>query len=255
MLDGCDHVPGWLARKPHDSVRLRTMVTHIEWEPGAVHVDTSKGSFSAKAAIVTLPIGVLQARPGDAGAVSIHPAIPKLENALTLISSGPVTRIVMLFREQFWRKGKLAKAGFIQSSDPDVSVFWTLAPQRAPMVVAWAGGRRGAALARLSAGEREECAITSAARMFGLPRKKLASLHIESWTHNWEEDPFARGAYSYPMVGGSEAGESLTRPIRGTLYIAGEATVDEADSGTVHGAMRSGYRAAKQLSKHLGAGV
>ncbi|MEP7085896.1 MAG: hypothetical protein ABI884_01065 [Gemmatimonadota bacterium] len=68
--------------------------------------------------MITPPIGALQARPGDAGAVSIHPALPKLENALTLISSGPVTRIVMLFREEFWRKGKLAKLGFIQSSDP-----------------------------------------------------------------------------------------------------------------------------------------
>jgi monoamine oxidase len=53
-------------------------------------------------------------------------------------------------------------------------------------------------------------------------------------------------------VGGSKAGESLARPIRGTLYIAGEATVGESDSGTVHGAMRSGRRAAKQVARHLG---
>lgn len=253
VLDGYDHVPGWLARKPHDSVRLCTVVTHIEWEPGAVHVDASRDAFTAKAAIITLPIGVLQARTGDAGAVSIHPAIPKQESALSLLTTGPVTRIVMLFREEFWRKGKLAHLGFIQGSDPDVSVFWTLAPQRAPMVVAWAGGRRGAALALLSVEERRDRVIASAARMFGLPRAKLASLLVDYWTHNWEDDPFARGAYSYPLVGGSKSGETLARPIRGTLYIAGEATVEEADSGTVHGAMRSGYRAATQLARHLGA--
>ena len=253
VLDGYDHVPGWLARKPHDSVHLRTVVKHIEWEPGLVHVESTKGSYSAKAAIITLPIGVLQARPGDPGAVRIHPAIAKHEDALALVTTGPVTRIVMLFREEFWKKGKLATLSFIQSSDPDVPVFWTLAPQRAPMLVAWAGGRRGAALALLSASERRDRAIAAAARVFGLPRARLASLLVDSWTHNWEDDPFARGAYSYPLVGGSKAGAALARPIRGTLYIAGEATVGETDSGTVHGAMRSGRRAATQLARHLGA--
>jgi monoamine oxidase len=253
VLDGYDHVPGWLARKPHDSVRLRTMVTRIEWEPGAVHVDTTKGGYSAKAAILTLPIGVLQARPGDVGAVSIHPALSKHEESLSLLTTGPVTRIVMLFREEFWRKGKLARMSFLQGSDPDVPVWWTLAPQRAPMVVAWAGGRRGAALALLSVEERRDRAIASAARQFGYPRAKLARLLVDSWTHDWEEDPFSRGAYSYPLVGGSKAGEELARSVRGTIYLAGEATVKEADSGTVHGAIRSGRRAATQLVRRLGA--
>jgi monoamine oxidase len=229
-------------------------VRNIEWEPSSVHIDTSKGSFSAKAAILTLPIGVLQARPGDVGAVRIHPAIAKHESALTLVTTGPVTRIVLLFREEFWRKGRLAKMSFIQGSDPDVPVWWTLAPLRAPMLVAWAGGRRGAALALLSPEELRDRAVASAARHFGVPREKLASLLVDFWTHNWEEDPFSRGAYSYPLVGGAKAGETLAKPVRGTLYFAGEATVSEADSGTVHGAIRSGRRAATQLARHLGVG-
>src|SRR6185312_1272423 len=132
VLDGYDHVPGWLSRKPFDSVRLRTVVRSIEWEPGAVHLDTSKGAFAAKAAILTLPIGVLQARPGDVGAVRIHPAIARHEDALSRVTTGPVTRMVLLFREEFWHKGKLANLTFLQGSDPDVPVWWTLAPLRAP---------------------------------------------------------------------------------------------------------------------------
>jgi monoamine oxidase len=253
VLDGYDHVPDWLARKPFDSVRLRTVVRNIEWEPGAVHVDTSKGSFAAKAAILTLPIGVLQARPGDVGAVRIHPALAKHEDALSRMTTGPVTRTVLLFREEFWRNGKLANLSFLQGSDPDVPVWWTLAPLRAPILVAWAAGRRGAALALLSIEESRDRVLASAARHFGVPRRKVASLLVDSWTYNWEDDPFARGAYSYPLVGGSTAGESLAKPVRGTLYIAGEATVKEEASGTVHGAIRSGRRAATQLVRHLGA--
>jgi monoamine oxidase len=252
LVDGYDHVPGWLARKPHESIRLRTVVSRIEWEPGAVHVDTSKGSYASKAIIITIPVGVLQARPGDIGAVSIHPALSRHEEALSLISSGPVTRIMMLFREEFWQKGDLAQMSFLQGSDPDVQVFWTLSPLRAPMLVAWAGGRRGAALALLSVEERRDRALASAARLFRIPRAKLARLLVDFWTHDWEADPFARGAYSYPLVGGSMAGEMLTRPVRGTIYFAGEATVKEADSGTVHGALQSGHRAARQVARHLG---
>jgi len=252
VLDGYDHVPAWLARRPYESVRLRTVVRTIEWEPGAVHMNTSRGSFAAAAAILTLPIGVLQARPGEVGAVRIQPAIAKHEDALSRIATGAVTRMVLLFREQFWRKGKLANLSFLQGPDPDVGVWWTLAPLRAPMLVAWAGGRRGAALALLSVEERLERALASAARLFGVPRRAISALLVSSWTHNWEDDPFARGAYSYPLVGGSKAGEALSKSIRGTLYFAGEATVNEADSGTVHGAIRSGRRAATQLARHLG---
>jgi monoamine oxidase len=196
---------------------------------------------------------VLQARPGDVGAVRIHPAIAKHEDALSLIATGPVTRLVMLFRETFWHNGKLANMSFLQGSDPDVPVWWTLSPVRAPMLVAWAGGKRGAALALLSPEERLDRALSSAVRHFGIPRRKLASLLVDAWTHNWEDDPFARGAYSYPLVGGSKAGAMLAKPVRSTLYFAGEATVDEANSGTVHGAIRSGHRAAAQVARHLGA--
>jgi monoamine oxidase len=253
VIDGYDRVTAWLARKPHDAVHLCTVAKHIEWEPGAVHVRASRRDFSARAAIITLPVGVLQARAGDRGAVSIRPSIPRIDESLSLLATGAVTRVVLLFREEFWRSGKLAGMSFLQGTDPDFPVFWTAAPARVPLLVAWAGGRRGAALALLDEAERCERAIVSAARQFGIPRAQVSSLLVEAWTHDWEGDPFSRGAYSYPLVGGSKAGETLARPVRGTLYFAGEATVREADSGTVHGAIRSGRRAAAQLLRHLGA--
>jgi monoamine oxidase len=251
VLDGYDRVPHWLARAPHDAVELRTVVTDVEWEPGAVHVTARSGSFTARAAIITVPVGVLQARPGDPGAIDIHPVIARHEEALSRIATGVVTRVVLLFREPFWRRGPMASMSFLQGRDADFPVWWTAAPLRAPMLVGWAGGRAGAALASLTAEERQERALASAARQIGVPRARAASLLVDAWTHDWEGDPFSRGAYSYPLVGGSKAGESLARPARGTIYLAGEATVEEAASGTVHGAIRSGRRAAKQLLRRL----
>jgi monoamine oxidase len=251
LTGGYDEVVAWLARKPNDKIHLRSVVTHIEWAPGAVRVHSSQGRYSARAVIITLPIGVLQARAGDKGAVSIHPSVPRYVEALSLIGTGPVTRIVMLFKQAFWRDGKMARLSFLQGADADFPVWWTLAPVRAPILVAWAGGRAGASLALLSVEERREHAFAAAARQFGVPRARLASLLVDAWTHDWEGDPFSRGAYSYPLVGGDQASRMLARPVAGTLYLAGEATVEEADSGTVHGAIRSGYRAATQIVRRL----
>ena len=75
---------------------------------------------------------------------------------------------------------------------------------------------------------------------------------LESRVHNWRRDPSARGAYSYQRVGGIDAPRNLARPLRGTLFFAGEAADPEGRTGTVHGAIRSGRRAATQLARRLG---
>ncbi|HEX4961841.1 MAG TPA: FAD-dependent oxidoreductase, partial [Thermoanaerobaculia bacterium] len=62
-------------------------------------------------------------------------------------------------------------------------------------------------------------------------------------------------AYSYPRVGGAEAGRRLARPVEGTLFFAGEATDTEGSNGTIEGALASGLRAAKQAASALGGGV
>lgn len=65
--------------------------------------------------------------------------------------------------------------------------------------------------------------------------------------HDWQADPFARGAYSYAMAGAADAIDVLAAPVENTLFFAGEAT-DGAHTGTVHGALASGYRAAAQIA-------
>ena len=65
-------------------------------------------------------------------------------------------------------------------------------------------------------------------------------------------DPFARGAYSYVAVGGVEAPAELGRPLGATLFFAGEATDGRGDSGTVHGAIESGWRAAREVAVAIG---
>ena len=77
-------------------------------------------------------------------------------------------------------------------------------------------------------------------------RRKIDSLLDSVHMHNWQADPFSRGAYSYAGVGGEGAHNSLAKPVAGTIFFAGEATTAE-ETGTVAGAITTGRRAAKQL--------
>jgi monoamine oxidase len=67
------------------------------------------------------------------------------------------------------------------------------------------------------------------------------------FSHDWQADPFSRGAYSYAAVGGSRAGEELGAPLDATLFFAGEATQSDGQNATVHGAIASARRVAREV--------
>jgi monoamine oxidase len=69
----------------------------------------------------------------------------------------------------------------------------------------------------------------------------------QCWNPDWAGDPYPRGAYRSALVGGSTAATRLGRAVQDTLYFAGEAADTEGRTGTVHGAMGTGYRAADAI--------
>mgnify|MGYP003793744169 CR=1 FL=1 len=89
-------------------------------------------------------------------------------------------------------------------------------------------------------------------RQLQISPRRMRSLVEAVWMHDWEHDPFARGAYSYQVVDGADAPDALARPIRRTLFFAGEASDAAGATGTVHGAIASGRRAAAQVLRALG---
>jgi monoamine oxidase len=54
-------------------------------------------------------------------------------------------------------------------------------------------------------------------------------------------------------VGGADAGARVAEPVAGTLFFAGEATAAGGHTGTVHGALESGRRAAGEVLAALAA--
>jgi monoamine oxidase len=96
-----------------------------------------------------------------------------------------------------------------------------------------------------------EQALSSLAKILPISRNELAGVFREGFLHDWQADPFSLGAYSYLCVGAAEAPGELARPIGNKVFFAGEATNGMGDHGTVHGAMESGHRAAREVTAGL----
>jgi len=266
VLDGYDRVMEWLASPLGDRIRPAAIVTRIRWAPGNVSIELrhpdgrSRPSVDARAAIVTVPVGVLSAPVGEPGAIQFDPELRAKRPALERIAMGSVVRIVLRFSESFWTSDWFAKhakteeldtLSFLHTSDEHFPVWWSAYPVRAPVLVGWHGGPGAAELSRLAQEEIEDRAIGSLARQSGLAPRKMRGMVEAAWLHDWEHDPFTRGAYSYQMVGGVDAPAVLARPLRSTLFFAGEAADADGRTGTVHGAIASGRRAAGEVERSL----
>ena len=121
-------------------------------------------------------------------------------------------------------------------------------PEVSNSITGWVGGPRAAEVAAtLREAELEGVAVKTLAKVMGLEEDAVRRELVGCWTHDWEADEFARGAYSYVAVGGLGAPAEMAEPVAGTLFFAGEHTDVTGHWGTVHAAMRSGLRAAGQI--------
>jgi monoamine oxidase len=243
-------------------LRLGTAVTEIGWSSRGVTARCRRGtleeSVRARTAVITIPVGVWKAPSEQPGAIRFDPPLEEKERALSRIEAGHVVKITFLFRERWWddpafldartpakQRDSAGPLNFLHTTDGSMPTWWTTAPLRSPLLTGWAGGHAADALLAEPADARAGRALDSMARAFGVPRRMLEKQLAGSFTHDWQADPFSRGAYSYAAVGGSEASRLLARPIGGTLFFAGEATSRD-ETGTVAGAIESGIRAANE---------
>jgi monoamine oxidase len=158
-----------------------------------------------------------------------------------------VTRITLRFRERFWSDSPLADMRFLLSDDEWFPTWWSSMPIGAPVITAWAPADASERLSGLSEEQIRTCAVATLARVMQTSAAHIRALLEQVYTHNWQTDPFSRGAYSYVKVGADGAQEILAQPAADTLFFAGEASDTEGNFGTVHGAMATGLRAARQL--------
>jgi monoamine oxidase len=257
VRSGYASLPAFLAAQFEQAggrVLLNRIVRRIAWRPGSVSVhamaaDGQELRVQARRAIITVPLGVLQAN-----SIEFMPAPGQALSHAHRMAMGPVVRVTLLFSARFWRTGgELDRLSFLFSDDEIPATWWTAAPETVATLTGWVGGARSVAAlqARIEAGGGEdallrEC-LDALARIFGRQSSELREMLVGWYTHDWHNDEFARGAYSYVPKDALDASNRMAEPVENTLYFAGEHTDLTGHWGTVHGALRSGLRAAEQI--------
>ena len=238
-------------------IHLNTIVNSIKWNSGSVEIPVTGAhatSFSASRALITLPLGVLQAEPQS---VRFEPELPaKKKTALEKLAMGKVVRVTLCFRERFWQdlrgtpgSGTLRNLSFLFSRDNLFPTWWTQMPEPVPIITGWAPAKSAENLAGMSKSAIVKRALESLSSLLRVEKSSVQSQLSAAYFHDWDSDPFSCGAYSYVKVGGEGCQQVLGSPISNTLFFAGEATDTSGHNGTVHGAIASGQRAACDILK------
>jgi len=229
-------------------MQLKAVVTEVRWRSGEVVARTTDAEFHATRAVVTVPLGVLKSK-----SIVFSPELKEKQNAISLLEMGPAVRVTLCFHSRFWeQEPELADLGFLFTDDPQFPTWWTSNPLPYPILTGWAAGRRAMSLRGLNPDEIILEATAALSRILGVGSGELASQMTASFSHDWQGDPFSRGAYSYAAVGGLDAAQALAAPVADTLYFAGEATNSDGYNATVHGAIATGYRAAEEVLHSAG---
>lgn len=244
------------------AIHLDSPVDRVRWRAGKVLVSGGMaGSWSARAAVITLPLGVLKASPPLPGAVSFEPPLTRSKPVLEKVETGHAMRMVLVLRDGAWDAPLFAEElrredgqafGFHHSGEPFFPVWWSGAPD--PLLTGWTGGPAAQELGQMPPAMVFERAMNALANVLGQRREVLGELVLDWHTHNWSADPYARGGYSYSVAGLEHAPAELAEPLEATLFFAGEATAQPLDLGTVHGALASGRRAADEVLAALPSG-
>ena len=237
---GYDQVARYLAR--HLSIELGVVVRRLVLRRGGVRVETSAGVIPARAVVVTVPLGVLQHE-----AIEFVPGLPaRHAQAVDRLGMGVLSKTFLRFERPFW-PADLDWHEYLGPRHGAWAEWFSQAKAGAPVLVAFNGGDRARAIERAPAGEVRSDAMRTLRSMFGQDTPEP----LAATTTGWSRDRFAHGSYSTNAVGSTRADRvALGAPVEGRIFFAGEATEPDY-SATVHGAYRTGLRAARQVAAEL----
>ncbi|MEX0760770.1 MAG: NAD(P)/FAD-dependent oxidoreductase, partial [Tistlia sp.] len=222
-------------------LRLGHAVERLERRPGGVRLSGAWGSLEAAAAIVAVPLSILQE-----GRLRFEPGLPAATvRALEGLRLGSDNKIYFRFPGDPARDPFGGARDFQTNSrfDSDRAAHIQVAPFGRELVEVYVGGSHSRALA--AAGEEA---------LFAQGREALVDCfgsgvarHLEPLlATRWDSEPFALGAYSYALPGRADDRRTLAEPLDERLVLAGEHTNDLFPA-CAHGAWLSGRRAAEQL--------
>jgi monoamine oxidase len=238
---GYDQVTNFMAR--HLDIHTGVVVRRIVLRRRGVEVHTTSGTIHARAVVVTVPLGVLKHH-----GIDFIPGLPhRHELAIERLGMGVLSKTFLRFERPFWPTG-VDWQELLGPHHGAWAEWFSMAKAGPPVILCFHGGDRARELERADPdGVRGE-AMHALRTMFG--RRIPEPLDVK--TTRWSRDRFAHGSYSTNAVGSTRADRTaLGHSVGGRLFFAGEATEPDYSS-TVHGAYRSGLRAAREVVSTFG---
>ena len=241
VVGGSQKISLRLARDLGRSVVLGAPVVRIDRVRGGVEVQTPKGTWRAKRAIVTVP-------PTLAGQIHYQPELPALRSQLTQrVPMGSVIKCLAVYKRPFWRE--INQTGQATSDVGATRVtFDNTPPSGSPgILLGFIEGQQARIWGARSRKARRDAVIADFTRYFG-PDAAEPSRYIEK---SWAEERWSGGCYVGYMAPGVllDYGEALRRPV-GRIHWAGTETAT-LWTGYMDGAIQSGYRAAAEVLEAL----
>jgi len=210
---------------------------------GRVRVETSRGTLSAKAVIITASIGVLAA-----GSIAIEPGPSSaMADALSGLQMGSMLRIALAFDQtapalQFEPNSML----LLQSADErGAEVF--VRPFGLPLSVCTVGGSIALDLESQSEAAQTDFVVQTLTRMIG---SRAAQGMRGTTSSNWGRNPLTLGSVSLAKPGHLSARQLLQAPINERIFLAGEALAGKQVQ-SVHGAYENGRQTARRVLRLL----
>ncbi len=231
-----------LSESISDIIQLGTPAEAVDWSDEGVTVHSGATEFRGRTAIVTLPVGVLQA-----GIPEFRPALPEAKQASFMdMDGGGLMKVIAEFRRPWW-EDTLGNVQSIRYADPSpfsglMNPFWNRPGP--PTLLSFIGAPHVAELT----GNPERVRGSFLGQLMEMfpgvdIEAELVSLEIA----DWPAEPWTRGGVSTVPKGRYQARADLAAPTP-PLFWAGEATHTGGYAECVHGALDSGRRAAYEVA-------
>lgn len=228
-------------------VTKNTQVKRIDYAGAKIILTDQIGkTYEADRVVVTVPLKILQD-----GVISFTPALPSTKlAAIENIGMGAGMKAVFKFSQAFWKNLLGGNLGSILGYPAVPEVYAANSGKgQTPILTAFIMGEKAEQFSSLGS----NAAGTILSHLDNIFGGNVASQSKDDmYIMDWAKEPFIRGAYSYPKVGGGLIfRKELAAPVGDRIFFAGEATHFEGHSGTVHGAIETSIRVVKELEESI----
>ena len=267
-----EYLAGTIKGNKNATLRLNCPVKHIDYSTEeTLQVQLASGAIKCKAVIITVPLPVL--KDSD---ITFSPPLPNWKlDALKCLEMGHATKIACRFSKKLWPDhirllltdhalfGQIWMLGAVghrpDSEQSYVATAFITGPNAVLLPTAVVVGGP-AALRGLSSEEMKSVHpkgltlqfVRYMAKVFTGSEDGAPDLFESAVLYNWDDNPFVRGAYSYPsLLDSVDVRKRVAAPLAGNrVLFAGEHTAT-GSVGTVQAAMLTARKAVNSLTETL----